>query len=345
MRCRGSDRLRSTYPSKSRFIRKDKEGVASVVGTIMALLIFLTLLTLFVNTWMPVTLKEHERTHMDSVMNEFGYMKGSLDNMVIYTRLSGQPSLPVYQSIDLGSEGIPAFASPTAGLLTITPVGGSTSMSRLTVTVGGVSVSPSPGGGSIEFYAPNRYYVQQWIAYENGAIILKQDDGQIARSKPGIIFLLDSNSPSGPVLNTVFYQTSLIGKASSNSGTGSIGINLEVVTVMESNYRPDVDSNIVFDFTTKYGEAYYNYLVETLTGIAGMPLLGSEANRKVTINPDHYYYQNQAPGNLDPTKLFWKVELNKNPTTGIYTVSLTIKNVGISNVAYYHSFVNYEVTK
>jgi len=32
-------------------------------------------------------------------------------------------------------------------------------------------------GGDLELYCPNRYFVEQHIIYENGAVILNQTDG------------------------------------------------------------------------------------------------------------------------------------------------------------------------
>src|SRR5512133_4126554 len=111
---RSSDSLKHPFlrNKKMMFIKKDKEGVASVVGTIMALLIFLTFLTIFTTQFVPLTVKENERSHMSTVMSEFGSLKGSIDNMIVYTSLTNSPSFPAFQNVDLGAEGIPAFASP-----------------------------------------------------------------------------------------------------------------------------------------------------------------------------------------------------------------------------------------
>jgi len=342
MCCRGSGSKRSTYPHIGRNIKRDKEGVASVVGTIMALLIFLTILTIFVNTWMPVTLKENERSHMDEVMNEMGSIKSSTDNMIIYSTLSGYSSTTVYQSIDLGAAGIPAFASATAGLLTVNPYStGSTSRTyaNFTVTENSIAKAKSlTGGGSIEFYAPNRYYVQQWVAYENGGIVLKQEDGQIMRATPGISFVLNSGA-----LNMYLYQVTLLGTSSSVSGTETAGLNLQVMAATSDTYSTTAGTDLQFKFITEYGTAYYDYLNDTLSSISGIANGGASGWKY--NNTNSFYYQNTAYTNT--ASVFWRVSYEYLSSSDCYAVTLTMHNAAgkVSNIFYNHAYVNVQITK
>ena len=48
-------------PRKSKFLKKDREAVASVVGTIMALLVFLTFMSLFIGTYVPIWMKDKQK--------------------------------------------------------------------------------------------------------------------------------------------------------------------------------------------------------------------------------------------------------------------------------------------
>ena len=58
----------------------------------------------------------------------------------------------------------------------------------------------------MEFYVPNRYYVQQWLAYENGAIIMSQNDGQTLRAFPAWTLAKVTGS-----LTIAFTQIDIIG--------------------------------------------------------------------------------------------------------------------------------------
>jgi hypothetical protein len=115
-------KIRSAFSasSRSKFIKKDKEGVASTVGTIMALLVFLTFLTLFTNTYIPIWMKENEKNHMDVVLNQFGDLKGKVDSLVVNAQVTGRPTINMYQPITLGLM-VPVFATATAGYLFLKP--------------------------------------------------------------------------------------------------------------------------------------------------------------------------------------------------------------------------------
>src|SRR6059058_1762713 len=66
-----------------RDIRGDEEGVASTVGTIMALLVFLTFLSLIVNQYVPVWMKDSEASHMNGALGQFGGIKGAIDLQIL----------------------------------------------------------------------------------------------------------------------------------------------------------------------------------------------------------------------------------------------------------------------
>src|SRR5438309_602552 len=61
-----------------RDLRGDEEGVASTVGTIMALLVFLTFLSLIVNQYVPVWMKDSEASHMNNALGQFGGLNGAI---------------------------------------------------------------------------------------------------------------------------------------------------------------------------------------------------------------------------------------------------------------------------
>jgi hypothetical protein len=169
-------------------LRRDEEGVASVIGTIMALLIFLTFMSMFVNTYIPIWMKENERLHMNEVQNQMGEVKGKIDNLIVNAQVTGTSMVNTYEPITMGADGIPLFASATAGGIFLRPAGTSTTGTtvQFNYTSNGKVAFSETGGGKLEFYAPNRYYVGQWLAYENGAMIVKQDTGEAMKASPSL---------------------------------------------------------------------------------------------------------------------------------------------------------------
>lgn len=252
-----------------RFLKRDEGGVASTVGTIMALLVFLTFLTLFTNSYIPIWMVDNERSHMNEVVDQFGSLKGKSDMMMVNFMINGQSNLNMYQTITLGANGIPVFASATAGLLTYAPSSSNSSVNvnfNYSIPGSSVLVPITPGGkgdiggGIVQLYAPNRYYVQQWIGYENGAILIKQYDGQAMKAFPNLMITKTDKN-----ISLAWTQVNLVGSNASAAGTGSAGLNLNLIYLDSQIYNTSVEGTVVFTFASQYYNAWWDYLNSTLT--------------------------------------------------------------------------------
>lgn len=250
-----------------RFLKRDERGVASTVGTIMALLVFLTFLTLFTNSYIPIWMVDNERGHMNEVMDQFGGLKSDVDGMIINAEITGRTDLNMFAPITLGADGIPVFASPTAGLLTYSPYTGKNSSATVSFQydISGIkNQMKDVGGGLVQLYAPNRYYVQQWVGYENGAILVKQLDGQAMRAYPSIDLQKPNlNSP----ITMAWTQVDMVGPNASVAGTGMAGINLDLIYFNSQTYNNGTigtdqvrNNTITISLITQYGPAWYSYL-------------------------------------------------------------------------------------
>lgn len=155
------------------------EGVATTVGTIMALLVFLSLLSLITQQYVPIWMEDKEAYHVDNVMGQFTQIKGTVDTLV----MNQYEDYSLYNTVTLGSEGVPLFASRTMGVIRLLPEDGGMTL-NLNETDG-----PSrsfEGSGSLSLEARNRYFEEQTIIYENGAILLQQREDSIVRAPPQI---------------------------------------------------------------------------------------------------------------------------------------------------------------
>jgi|SRR5213596_604928 len=84
-----------------RDLRSDDRGVASTVGTIMALLVFLTFLSVIVNQYVPIWMTDSEASHMNTVLGQFGGFKGEVDIQMLAAQAAqdaGTFSIPVTTS-------------------------------------------------------------------------------------------------------------------------------------------------------------------------------------------------------------------------------------------------------
>ncbi len=246
---------------KARFLKRDREGVASTVGTIMALLVFLTLMGMFINSYVPEWMKENEQEHMNQVMNQFGEMKGRVDNMIVSASITGESRFNMYQAFDLGSDGVPLFAAPTAGLMTYTPRDAGDISQTLLFTPDDEDEVNETSGGMLEFYAPNRYYVKQWVTYENGAILVRQEDGQAMRAIPNL--QLERLDDAGNWSLTIT-QVDLMGTNGTLAGLTTVGANIDLLYLDQREYDLDENEAVRLVIRTNNAEAWFTYLYSYL---------------------------------------------------------------------------------
>ncbi len=151
-------------------IYEKEEGIASTVGTIFALMIFTSLLGMFMTQVVPVTMKENEAQHDQEVISQLSTLRSMVDLLT----LTKDTNYTAYVPIKLGADGIPFFASPTYGQLGLYPFipNGSTSHMlsfKFTDKYGNVIWANS--SGSLQFVAPNKYYDSEIFEYADGAIM------------------------------------------------------------------------------------------------------------------------------------------------------------------------------
>jgi len=247
---------------RRRMIREDESGVASTVGTIMALLVFLTFISLIVNQYVPVWMKDSEASHMGNAFGQFGAFKGSIDLQMLAAQMAasaGVDFIPIasFTPVTMGVDGIPIFTSPTNGLLSSATDKG-TFTTEFSYRIRGVNTRMSDAStGRVTLDVFNRYYLHQTLAYENGAVIRWQDDGQVVRADPtfGVTIVNDTLQISNS-------HVALYGRGSAEGSTTE-GIHSKVLGVDRQDYVA-VRSDVWINGTTPFGIAWLSFYNRTL---------------------------------------------------------------------------------
>ena len=300
-----------------RRLRRDERGVASTVGTIMALLVFLTFMSLIVNQYVPVWMKDSEAAHMNGAIGQFGGMKGAIDLQILGAQMaqnSGQIFLPTTASsaVTLGLDGVPIFSSPTLGQLTADPDLGPWSVFFA------YRVGPSPGvltrvwqnaSGQIDLFVGNRYFIPQHVVYENGAVIRAQSDGQVIRAEPTF-----QATKSGSNLTLAFQLVNLYGQGGL-VGTTTEVVNTKVFGVSLQTYT-DVASTIYVNHTSAYSLAWYSFLNASLSSAYRVQ------QGQGTFVRDAFTTHFTAPN-------LYEIQADLNPVTQTYTLRLKVFNTSV----------------
>ncbi len=310
--------------SRRRRSRIDDEGVASTVGTMMALLVFLTFLSMITNQFVPVWMKDSEASHMNTALGQFSSMKGSIDNQGVNAQSMGAEYMPVTaaSAVTLGVDGVPVFSTPTIGRLASDPDAGG-----FTVTFDYVIHSPNgadvrtrvseQSNGSVVLDVLNRYYVRQQVVYENGAVIRAQQDGQVVRAQP--TFLVTEINRT---LDIRFDLITLYGRGGvTGSSTEVVNARLFASDVQLYDRFPS-NAIIWINHTSAYGLAWYRFLNATLADALKLPGI-------YTSTPLDQSFVARVGASVA-----YKITVTFLPTTGLYITRLEIhNNAGVLSLA------------
>jgi type II secretory pathway pseudopilin PulG len=235
-------------------LRRDDEGSAGVVAIMLAILVVIMLVTMVTSVWMPVWMEKREANQIRQVTSDFGNIKATIDNQI----LQGDTTFSVANPVTLGTEGFSAFGSDSSGTFSINHFRDDELEYYCNVrnSTGAVNVTCT---GGMKYQSNNNYYVDQEIAYENGAIILDQGGGEVVRIGPQLTV-----EKFGPVVKVDFVLITVSGVETSIQGTSTILFQTQLVTYTSaSNLFIDPDL-LTFTMVTEYTSAWARYLGNTL---------------------------------------------------------------------------------
>ncbi len=292
-----------------RIYAKKEEGIASTVGTIFALMIFTSLLSMFMMQVVPVQMKGNEAQHDLKVVSQFSYMRSMADLLT----LTRNTNYTAYVPIKLGAEGVTLFASPTYGQLSLFPgdVNSSFLLSIHFLDKFGNRIYAN-SSGSLQIFLPNRYYVAEAISYENGAIIRYNLDANNASFviEPNIKFQY-SDALGGLVISAVLHV--IYGLPKSVTGVETRNIGLTYVGSSSATFEPSNDVNITVRSNYSYGnlnlnftQAWINYLNESVNG-AVFGISGSGVSVRATNNNTTLEISNVVQVNVEI--VYFEVEI------------------------------------
>lgn len=233
--------------------KNSEDGVAGVVVALLLIGLFISFIAFVQTVYVPQWMKEKEAEHMDQVATQFSQLKFAIDTLAVSDRGYSVISSP----ITLGNKEMPFLTSIRSyGSLEILP-----NDCRITVTDSN-DESISYLLGSIRYKSENSYYLDQSYIYENGALILSQNPGDVLSVSPAfsvvddedlsfnvIKLMLSGEKTSASGYGTYPLQTKL------SSSTSSMIYHLKQITIYTlynltwSNFFSDAMSNSALNYT------------------------------------------------------------------------------------------------
>jgi len=260
--------------------RSNQRGVVAVVGTLLSLLVFLSLFGVFLQQYLPLWMTDNESQFTARTQTSFAELKSNIDLQTIL-----QGNLPLSTPFTMSSDGVPVLAQPTAGVLNFIP--------KSPGVFANISVTPGPGGGGTFFQnislgtltmtLPNRYYSQQFYSFENDAVIQSQTPTQQLVLYPPGLSLNVSGTQVGVTLNLL----QLLGNATQAVSTGSQEVTSHFL--FTQTFRSNVTGtplNAKFIIGTHYPCAWTGFLNNALGAVAiGAHAAIAPAKCVTSLNP------------------------------------------------------------
>jgi hypothetical protein len=264
-----------------------RRGVAAVVGTLLALLVFFALFGIFITEYLPLWMADNEAQFTAQAGASLAQFKSNIDAQYAL----GGP--PVYATaFPLSSDGVPLLAQPTQATLILLPPScpdafyangtpedvSACVFERQAFTAGAKATTNNPFNATtdtslLEMQLPNRYYSQQTFWYEDDGVIQSQGGGHELVTGPPALTL--SKVGSNFSLTTTYVE--LYGNATVVIGQGSEEVYSQLVT-----YQTDTSSGrfatsagvaVPFNFTMQLGTrnpcAWWQYF-SNLTASSGL---------------------------------------------------------------------------
>ncbi|MDK2892802.1 hypothetical protein [Methanohalophilus sp.] len=169
------------------FFRVSDSGISTVLSAVLLLGLFVSVVTVFNVHYVPEWKADAERAHMDEVYDDMSRLKTGGDLIALSTSVDPDTITSLSVPITMGGGYIPIVgASKSSGSLSINDNICSMQIVASNSTSGNTYNFNMDNRGSIIYSSNNNYYVDQVLIYENGALLLSQNNRSIMKLSPSI---------------------------------------------------------------------------------------------------------------------------------------------------------------
>ena len=236
---------------------------ATAVAAVLLLSIIFTALIIVRTEYVPMWKNDAEQSHMSEVQKDMAELKSTADIISLFASSDSNTSayrFPVTVSFSMGGGEIPIMEpSKSSGTLSL-----NTEQCKMTITPERDSVSVSPqivDCGGITYYSNNREFLDQVFRYENGALIISQNNRSLMRQFPS--FEIKSTDEDNYTVS--IHAIKIAGDPDSVSSNADASLRLTGLyaePIYDSNDSEGIDS-FTCAILTGYPDAWVSYINET----------------------------------------------------------------------------------
>ncbi len=257
-----SVRYRAQWARHRRF-RKHRRGLVAVVGTLLSLLVFLSLFGTFLTFYLPLWMSDNEATFTGGVSASLAQLQS---NMVLQAETGAPPVLST--PFTMSSAAVPLLSVPTTATLGFLPRTAGSSVSLVT-SPNFLNASykylykQNLGGslGTLLLSLPNRYFSATNFELEDGAVIQTQGDTNQLVAYPPIFEL----QKTGPELSLTLMLVQMFGNATRLTSPGTIEVYSTLLGETQTlrNNNSGVVTSFFLNITTHYPCAWTTFFTQS----------------------------------------------------------------------------------
>lgn len=172
---------------KIRSMMSCENAVSTVVAAVLLLGIIMSVITVVNVQYIPEWKTAAEQSHMDDVFYDMAGMKNDVDMLSAYVMAEPSTGLSLSVPFRMGGGSLPMFgAGKSGGRLAINDEAFSMHIVATTPYITYSSDVFFVDMGTVSYVSSNNYFVDQKYVYENGALILSQDEYSLMRLSPNM---------------------------------------------------------------------------------------------------------------------------------------------------------------
>jgi hypothetical protein len=284
--------------------RVSDRAISSVVSVILVLGLIIAFTTTIHISYIPSWKNDAERSHMDDTWSDMADLKSNIDILSAGLVTNPASNIQVSLPVKMGGGDIPIVSTgKSSGTLSV-----NLNDCGMVITAYNASGVIYDSGydfldlGSISYSSKNNYYINQMFEYENGALLLVQDNRSLVKSSPSVTF----SKLGATDLSVLVSAVELVGHRSTKSSNTieEIYLKSNASGVLYSNSDPVSDVNImVFSNYPNAWAQYFNttadranleygtdYTIDTTDTSTSFTLTGAEGDdirlfvRKITLD-------------------------------------------------------------
>ncbi len=246
--------------ARLRRFRKSRRGLVAVVGTLLSLLVFLSMFGTFLTFYLPLWMSDNEANFEAGIATSLAEFQSNLE-------LQGETGSPptLTTPFTMSSANVPLLSVPTTAVLQFLPrtPGVSVSLSIPNFLAANTPYIQTFGGslGTLYFTLPNRYYSPVNFEVEDGAIIQSTSDTNQLIAYPPIFEL----EKTGSSLSLTLMLMQMYGNATRLISPGTIEVYSTLLgdTQTLENNRTGAVASLYLNVTTHFPCAWSTFFTQS----------------------------------------------------------------------------------